>query len=182
MKNILSKENIKFLKSLGEEIKNQDKLGTAKPVFWQIREFKYEYGYDVDFSDNVCVIIGDDYTPLHTVEDAKEFITYHYALEEEELDRLKKCERFNDILLWCDNFGINCIITGYKEKDKKQNMFLTKKACEQHIKNNSHHYEQGENTQRFCNHAWRNPELSQLLEIVEKFAGLDIEDIEEEMS
>lgn len=43
MKNIneiLTEDDIKFLKELGKELKTQERYGTAKPVFIQIRQKK----------------------------------------------------------------------------------------------------------------------------------------------
>ena len=174
---ILNEKDINFLKKLGEELKNQNRLATAKPVFWQVYEFENEYGYDLDYADDICIMIGDEFIPFHSCKEALKFLLDRYTFTEEEKKQLKNIVEsnssfvsFSEIEIWCENHNINAVLTGYKEKSKKKNAFLTKKACDKHIKQNPHHYEQGENTKTFCNHAWRNPELKKLLEIIEKFA------------
>ena len=47
MQNILTKDDIKFLKELAIELKTQDRQYTAKPVFYQIAEQKKIIGIDL---------------------------------------------------------------------------------------------------------------------------------------
>ncbi|MFW6015859.1 MAG: hypothetical protein ACOCRK_05435 [bacterium] len=169
-KDILTKEDIKFLKELGTELKTQDHMGTAKPLFHQIRDWEYEYGYDPDYSEGVAIIIGDDYEPFHTLKEAIEHIEEWYEPEEKDLEELRKCYSFLDIEWWCTDRGFNSVITGYQKKYRSQNAFLTRKACRKHIEQNYYHYQQGKDTICYTDHGWRNPELKKLLEIVEKFA------------
>ena len=166
--NRLENDDIKFLKNISKQLKTQDRKATAKPIYYQIREFKNEYGYDTDYSHNVCLMIGDEFTPAHTVEEAKELIIGYYDPKNNSLNHLKECNFLGSIKTWCENRDINCVLTGYKEKHKDENIFLTKKAIDEHIKQNYHHYEQGEDTMRYIKHGWRNPELKRLLAIIEK--------------
>lgn len=95
MENILSRKEIEFLKELGHELKTQNRMATAKPVFYQI--------------------IDDD---------------------------------------------------------GKQGAFLTMKSAEKHLEENRHHYR--EEAHIYVSHAFRNPELEKLLDIIEKFDNEDI--------
>ena len=163
---ILTENDIKFLKELANELKTQDNLCTAKPLVHQIMENEYEYGYDLDYAEGRAMLISEESEPFHTAEEAKEWLNEWNEPD----DDLIGCEDFEDIENWCEERKIRCSIIGYKKKEKYQNAFLTRKACEKHIQQNYYHYEQDKDTICYTNHGWRNPELQRLLEIVEKFA------------
>ena len=97
---ILTIEDIRFLKQLAHQLKNQDTRGTAKPVIYNI--------------------------------------AYMNDSGEREL----------------------------------KNAFLTLNAAEEHLKENSHHYNKNAHTYVSC--AWRNTELEKLIKILEKF---DLEEL-----
>lgn len=166
---ILNEEDIKFLKELGKELKTQDRKGTAKPVFYQILDI------DIDWNANRCEfeiaqVYSDDGDCLETLEEMKNYILkWSDAFEVEDFEELE-----NNI----DEYGIDEIAQIYEDsgfnvcygtyKRELKGAFLTMKAAEEHLKNNSHHY--SERAKVCVSYAWRNPEIEKLLTIIEKFA------------
>ncbi|TDX48300.1 hypothetical protein [Orenia marismortui] len=169
---ILSKEEMEFLKDLGRELKEQDNLGTAKPLVWQIREDKKVFGLDPLYAeDRVCIVDCEGNT-FYTVEEAMEDIEdWHYSNDEEVPQKVKEMDDLEELFNYMsDELGMDDLhYTGYEETHEYKGAFLTRKAAEIHLKKNHYHYKNGT---VYCNHGWRNPELKRLLEIVEKFADI----------
>lgn len=61
------------------------------------------------------------------------------------------------------------------DRGEKQGAFLTLKSAERHLKENNYNY--SEKAHVYVSYGWRNPELEQLLNIIEKF---DMEENENE--
>ncbi len=169
MNNILTEDDFNFLKELGRELKTQDTLYTAKPIFWQIQQKDIVVGVDYDYSEGSCLIIGDEYEMITDIVEAKNFLIDNYDISARQLKHINELE---EIESFCNKREIQCKYTGYIEKEKYDNAFLTRKSLEKHIELNHYHYK---NPVRFCSAAWRNPELQRLLEIVEKFSDVEVE-------
>lgn len=172
MNNILTNEDIQFLKELANELKTQDRLCTGKPVIYQIREEEMITGIDLDYTDNHCLIDTYDGCEIYkSVEEAKEYFNDYYEHDKdykEFLIDVNNAESLSEIYDVLESHDFECwYYTGYDKRHKYSNFFLTKKALDTHVKQNHYHYK---NPDYFINHAWRNPELQRLLEIVEKFA------------
>jgi hypothetical protein len=177
MEHILTKDDIKFLKELAIEIKTQNTHGTAKPVIYRIMEDIRTYGIDLDYADNVALVIGDDFDCFteDQLEAAKEFYINHWVDGNDinKLEELNNASCLEDLAEVIEKDGkTDCEFIGYKDEVEFHNSFITKKACEIHIAQNYYHYT---NPKVYTSHAFRNPELERLLEIVEKFANIEIE-------
>lgn len=177
MQNILTKDDIKFLKELAIELKTQDRDCTAKPVYYQVMETKRITGIDPDYTDKLILLIGDEYEEFtdEQLEEAKEFYIEYWIDEDdtEKIDEVMSASSLEELSEIIEEHNkTDCTLTGYEDETECHNAFLTKKACELHIKQNHYHYK----NPRVCvENAWRNPELERLLEIVEKFADVDVE-------
>jgi RNase H-fold protein (predicted Holliday junction resolvase) len=169
----LTLDDIKFLKELAHELKTQDNVGTAKPIFFQIRENQRVYGMAEGYSDDVCLVIGDDGDSFDTVEEAISHLIEYYELEEDEVNNLNDLNTLWEIEEYCQEHEINSFVVGYKEEPKYTGVFLTRSAIEQHIKLNHYHYKE---PICYADHVWRNPQLEKLLEIVEKFDTYEVEE------
>jgi hypothetical protein len=174
--NILTDDDIKFLKDLAIELKTQDREYTAKPVFYQIREKKNVVGIDPDYADKTCILLSEEYILFTDFNEAIEWCEdYLEDLIQKDIDEWWEVKLSKSFLVLHDflkNIGYEfSTYTGYTEKHTYKNCFLTKRALDKHITENHYHYKQPD---YFINHAWRNPELQQLLEIVEKFADVEI--------
>lgn len=165
---ILTEEDIEFLKDLGRELKTQDTLSTAKPIFWQVNEKVKRYGIDPDYADGICLMIGEDGgSYCDNVDEAKEYLIDNHDVEKEDLENIDTRDEIKD---FCEENDIVCYYTGYKGHEERSGCFLTLRAVHAHIQRNGYRYAQGRNTGKYCNHAFRNPELEKLLKIVEKFS------------
>jgi hypothetical protein len=175
MESVLNTEDILFLKSLAKELKTQDRLYTGKPVIYQIREEDYITGIDPQWTDDICLIdTYGDTRIFKSTDEIKEYFNDHYSDEKYE-ELLKDINESGDLevvyeMLEAHDKAEGWVLTGYQKQHKYKNFFLTKKALDNHVKQNHYHYEEPD---YFINHAWRNPELQRLLEIVEKFEKVE---------
>jgi len=169
---LLTPEDIAFLRDLANELKTQDTYCTRKPIFFQVREFEFKTGLDPEYTDDECVVLTDDYIQCTTIQDAKDFLIERLDLDDDELisetAKINAIEDTREIEEYCGKNHIPCIRTGYEKREKLTGCFLTERACKLYLKQNGHHHKRDADT--YCDHAWRNPEFQRLLEIVEKFA------------
>ena len=177
--NRLTKEDISFLKELANEIKSQDRSCTRKPVYFTICENEFVTGIDIEYADDFC-LVDEEGNILLTVGDAIQSISYHFDEDDddelEQLNILKLCSDLDEVNEFCEDNNLDTYTyTGYKTQETHSEIFLTRSAYENHVKSNSHHYE---DPICYTKHAWRNPQLEKLLEIVEKFS--DTEEIKKE--
>lgn len=165
--NVLTAEDVEFLRKLGNVLKTQDNCGNAKPLFFTIREELKIGGIDLDYSDGAVLVIGDDHDEFYDLDSAKESISEWYDIPIEDMSEHSSLSDLHDFL---DKRGIDNTYTGYNNGEKFHNCFLTKRACEQHIRLNHYHYKR---PKPYADTAWRNPEFERLLRIVEKFATVE---------
>jgi len=159
----LTDEDIQFLQSLAHELKTQDRSCTAKPVYFTIREKETVFGFDPDYSDSICLLIGDDYETFLNLDEAIKHLKEYYEFTESELVDLEDLESVSEFL---EGRGINCTLTGYKNQYNHSGAFLTRAGANQHIEINGHNLDK---PIAYCHHVFRNRELERLLQIVEKF-------------
>jgi hypothetical protein len=170
MENVLTAEDIEFLKNLAHELKTQDTACTRKPVYYSICQQDKEYCIDQDYADGMCV--GGDEGEIFT--DSGELIEWIMENYSEEIDdsieeQLREKPDLEEICEYCNEIDL-CKLTymGYRNTEKHDGMFLTRKALKEHVAQNYYHYKA--NPVSYAHHAWRNPEFERLLEIVEKFS------------
>lgn len=135
-------EQYEFLKNLKHEMETQDNRGTAQPYFYQIKRKERIYGEELQQSDGTVWVNGLE----------------RNELTEEEYEIEKKEEGFDESD-WTE--------LQYQEFTTYTNVFLTEKACEEHIQSNKHHYlDEPVSHLSYVDHAWRNPEMEKLYEII----------------
>ena len=169
MINLLTEEDILFLKELANELKTQDTACTAKPVYYSIMQEDKEYGIDQGYADGMCVI-GDEGEVFTEANELVEWVFECYSPTEQQQEELRNFTDIEEIYDYCNDNNIvdSLTYTGYRDIEKHDEMFLTKKALKKHVELNYYHYKK--NPVSYAHHAWRNPELEHLLKIVEKFA------------
>jgi hypothetical protein len=153
----ISDEDLSFLKNLAHEIDSQDNAATAHPYYIVVRTSRqiilpqgHGSGEAVYHDED-----GDDpATSLYkSLEEAAEaFSRYGYADIQERLDAL--------------------IEYGTDEIEEDHNVFFTRKGYEKHMELNGHNY-RGDWFQKphsYTHHAFRNPEIKTLLEIVRRLS------------
>lgn len=170
MKDILNQEDIKFLKEIAHELKTQDRKGTNKPVFYQIRDIDMRWDNDESNGFDDVRIYTEDEETLDTLEEMKQYIKNNEEYFSTE-----------DLICTIDELDIDEIISLFEETDAHisfgheevilKNTFITLKSAEEHLQSNSHHY--SEKVKIYTSYAWRNPTLERLLEIIEKFDQTD---------
>lgn len=178
----MRKENIDFLKKLQHEMLTQDTFLTANPRFWVVKELKKTYWIEEDY-DGVeavydCESIGENLKELYEfLIDQEEDLIIEYVNDDiEEYIIIKRDEEDEDGIyfyevkelveymdLEMDYDGIYCV--NFKEDYEivENTLFLTYEDCVKHIESNSYHYK---NPIAYCMHAWRNPNLQTLFNII----------------
>lgn len=171
MNNLLTEEDILFLQDLANELRTQDTACTAKPVYYSIMQEDKEYGIDQEYADGMCVI-GDEGETFTEANELIDWLIENYSGAEEQQDELRIIDDLEEIYDYCNDNKIvdSLTYTGYRDIEKHDEMFLTRRALKKHIEQNYYHYK--ENPVSYAHHAWRNPELEKLLKIVDKFSTL----------
>lgn len=170
----LTKEDLTFLKELAKELRTQDTRATAKPLVFKIREtvcVPYKDLYY--FNEDVCLIDPDERVYL-TAQEALEALETLYEKDAQALKQLAANypdmayqEDLRALYDLMEDLELDWELTGYEMEEKVSGSFLTARAAQAHLNENCHHYNSTAHV--YCTHAWRNPELEQLLTIVEKF-------------
>ena len=191
VKEKLSNDDIKFLKELQKELNTEDKVGTASPRYWVIRQPERIYHVDRDEAD-YYVFLDDDYQEL-TLEELKNYLedvyddnlksvdikdgvlTFEYLNEfSEEIE--KYTIDFNNPFLdsgysvdkVLELLELEVSVVYYKEIDVTVDncMFLTQIDAENHLRANDYHYH--EKARTYCMCGWRNPRFERLIKILSK--------------
>lgn len=175
----MTKEDVKWLKDFVNEIKTQDNMGTATPVFWGVME-THDYPTDEDHMDGQKVI--DDEGNTMDLNDLKEFLLeldgsrgHRMEISKWNKDEISLYEYAVDNELF-DVYNQNVRLVNYMNIDKlstQSGAFLTKRSAEHHMSINAHNYKHGAHI--YCMHAFRNYELVRLLNIL---CSLDFEELE----
>ena len=191
VKEKLSNDDIKFLKELQKELNTEDKVGTASPRYWVIRQPERIYHVDKDEAD-YFMFIDDDYQEL-TLEELKNYLedvyddnlksidikdgvlTFEYLNEfSEEIE--KYTIDFNNPFLdsgysvdkVLELLELEVSVVYYKEIDVTVDncMFLTQIDAENHLRANDYHYH--EKARTYCMCGWRSPRFERLIKILSK--------------
>jgi len=147
---LMSQEDLDFLKDLANEMRTQNRAGTADPYFYVIQTTKHlpappDYG-----ERTVRVDWSGDPTVYRTKEEFSEYFKQtNDPRPEDEIDRA-----------WeeLEVFGEHDVIV-------EDNVFLTKKGYLEHVELNGHNLRTHE---VYIKHAWRNPEMGRLIKIIKE--------------
>ena len=156
-------ETYDFLMTLAQEINTQDNRSTAKPYYFAIQEDEEVYVPD-GCGDEIWVDHDGDGVKLRTEEDIKEAIfewkgwTIGNKSDEKEFNLMDWYARENILE---EHYRKVDMVIGHKYS----NVFLTKKAYEQHLLENRHNLN---NPQSYLFHAFRNKEMSMLFKFIEE--------------
>ncbi len=183
-KHVLTEEEIRFLLELQKEMNTQDHVGQADPRFWVIEGSEKEYGIETGYEDG-SVLVYDTEVIATDLISAEAYIREELLDEINDIDGIKRNielvpgifhpsikitwdeDGFDDseffdnmeaIARWLNEQGYEFRVDNYKIIDKiyPDTMFLTQKAAEDHLRNNSHHYSEDAHT--YAMTSWRNPE------------------------
>jgi len=181
-------DDLKFLKKLQKEIKDQPHDGQAAPRFWAIGDIEERVTAE-GYEDKVVIydpFDAEDYTldevvsRLKDIKDGKEDMltdtpelreSLDEDLEEIELDIQAYGEPdLDDIIRMYQEYigGDPRVIYASRDHVVKTNtMFITKQGAKDHLKLNDYHYTKEAHT--YAMTAWRAPKVERLWKILENF-------------
>lgn len=168
----MRKEDIEFLKELQEELRTQDNCCQAEPVYWGV------------MTDGVIPCQGDDDWDSVRIRKRDDILDFDDFLTdvrngisgglEEEFKKVRKDDP-EEVADFADGFlGWDVEPVYYKTErviSKETGCFLTKRACEEHIRRFGYHYD---NPRPYAMTAWRNPEFGRFMRI---FTKMDLNQI-----
>lgn len=138
-----------------------------------VAEHKRTYGIADGYEDDSALYDLNGCEEVATnVDEAKQYISENYPeIAKEELDN---CDYMNEIwnLLDEHGYGENYSVCGYTEDYNSivpNTLFLTKRACQDHIDKNDYHYD---HPHTYAMTAWRSPEFEKFIKLF-KSANLD---------
>ena len=154
----VSDEMHEFLMNLSKELNTQDHRSTAMPYFFQIQT-QERVPTAEGCGEEAWIYDG---SMIETEEEITETIAEYKGISVEKAKSLPLYQR-ETILEEAGYRKVN-----YEMQEKYQNAFLTSKACDDHIQANRHHYKSPVN---YLMHAFRNPEMENLLKFLCELTG-----------
>jgi len=170
MKVEISKEDLDFVRNLAHELATQSNRATGKPYYYTIRKKKRVVGMDASYSSETVMVdtCSGDYQEFPDEEAA-----IVAEMKEQEISR-EEAEKYVDKTY--EEFGVY-------EYEEDQNVFLTYKGLLEHIRLNGHNigrridpdkpWVEDDQIHSYVHHAFRNPEMRRLIEIIEKLGTAD---------
>jgi hypothetical protein len=155
-----------------KEYFEQDNFGTAYPIYFTIRDIKWEASYHFGDGDRyLCVYDYDEFEAketlpelLKSLRDSEYLFTFPDDFDFDSRSDWQLSE-LSDL-----NGGLLDIYSQVRREVDK-GMFLLKSEAEKHLKSNSHHY--SKDAYVYCHHAWRAPGLKNLLESLSKITEIN---------
>ena len=169
-----------FLISLKNEMLTQDNVGQASPRFWVIMQEVKEYRVEDD-EDGICIFdtvcCNSDFegqfeelekwlSELENVTDLNytSFYGFEFLYDGEEctITDVADLKEFLE-----DNGFDEYEIIKYRTRQEivSNTLFLTLRECKEHLKLNSHHY--NNSAHPYAMTAWRSPQVERLYKIIE---------------
>lgn len=158
----LPRDLVDKLTALAQAYTTQDNCSTAFPIYFTVNDTVQlpapEDGYDA----TPLWLHDGESTGCTTLDELRDSLP-NWVDE----DELAKLEAMSDDELedWLEDNDYRLV---YQQPyERHQNVFLTTDACREHIQRNHYHY--SNDARAYCQHAWRNPEMeliSQLLRAV----------------
>lgn len=167
----VTKEDIEFLKNLQNEMLTQDTIGQANPRFWVIAQYEKNHNIMEGYEDGYEYILNYNgyYEDCENIEEVKGMINNWYEeLNEFQRQELEECNAIRDIkdFILDAELDVDIETRGYTlvHTIKPNTFFLTNREAKEHIKANSHHYNDTVHT--YAMTAWRSPQVEQLYNIL----------------
>lgn len=176
---VLTADDRAFLVDLANQLKTQERLGTAKPVIYQILERIKDVAIDPDYADGMVLALGEDADVYEddAIDEAKAWLLDGFDWSDAKLRQIHEASTLSMLADFCEANEVTYHYTGYREVERFTGFFLTHSALQEHLASNGHHYK---NPVSYAHYAgFRNPELERLLAIVERFATTTVEQVPE---
>jgi len=150
---ILNEEDKVFLTELANKMVTQDRRGTADPYYYTVMVDSYVASYEGNDGDRQFYYSDELLEQYDSIDEAKEDWDER-GYEKEDIEKM------------ADN--LREIHEDLKHEYK--GYFLTKEACERHIEQNKHNYN---NPKSYVGYEHRNPEMERLYKIIKSFATIE---------
>ena len=163
---VLSDDTFEFISNLVSELDTQDGRGTREPYVYAIRDVERVYGIDDSEFDSS----GWSWTDGEKYFDTDDELI-QYALDNEEPIDFNFHEPTIDEV--ADILGFNAV--AYKEMREIKNFFFSQKEADNHIEQNSHHFDDPDVR---VIHLFRNEEVQTVLDSLIEIVEGEVEDDE----
>lgn len=171
---ILTINEIKFLKDLAHKRKTQERDGCADLVFWMIQDqkniFSEDGEYFVFFGDGEELYNTYDEFDKENLEELKEYIIDNTDITSDEIEEVKEICDNDSLLEFLEHHDLDINYRRFTREYFITDMtgaFLTKGEAKKHLKDNYYHY--SKNARTYGMVGWRNSEFEKLMTIIEKF-------------
>lgn len=154
---------LEFLSKLIERINTQDNHGTALPYFYIVKTKKWRVAHPEFYGSDTKQVFTDvqsgDYQQFDSKEEAIKHLVEHCDIEASEAEEVfeRDFEEFT--------------MERYEEED---NVFLTEEGYKEHVRLNGHNLSRKGEYNFYIKHAWRNPEMADLLKAVALVCGKEL--------
>lgn len=147
----ISDELYEKLEKVSKEMNTQNHLCTAMPYIWTIREEEKDYWVEQWYSDWYQWFDDEnEECPIWSESDDSDYEDYlesQWILDNWKKSKMDYEDYLEEMWYW-KNY--------WRESETFKNWFLTRKWCEEHIKENNYHYSE---PTPYLLHLWRNEEM-----------------------
>ena len=186
VKRSLTQDDLVFLKELQHELNSQPTLATADPRYWAIRDYAYREATDGDdieavelfeYGEGEIIGLGEAVSRAYKAEldfggedHAKQWLEDNWLdLDENGCIQTRFTNMgisiFKGVIKeYAENNELGCVFLTKQWAIVPDTMFLTLREAEEHLKANYYHYTAEAHT--YCMHAWRSPEVAQLIKLL----------------
>jgi hypothetical protein len=172
----ISDELYSKLMGIVKEVATQDNRATRAPYFFQIRDWKKVYDFNLN-GDVHFFLDRDSGDEFETLEDLKGHLEYQdFEYDEDELKSLWedwKNYGMSDLADWLEEKDLGLEACSYSLEPDYKNSFLTEKDAEDHLRLNHYHYHKDADT--YLMHAWRNNDMETLYELFKELKPESLE-------
>lgn len=156
-------QGLKFLTELIDRINKQDNRGTANPYFYVIHTKKWRLAKD-GYSNGESYQCKYDHEMCNEYKLSEEEKYIEYCIEAGYSDTREEAkERWDDLETH--------EMEAYYDED---NIFLTEEGYNQHVELNSHNLGRRGEYYSYVKHAFRNPEMYEMLKAIAAVTGKEL--------
>lgn len=178
-KHVLNVADVTFLMALQKELNTQSSMNQAHPVYWTIAQTREAISDQYNY-DDVIAVDQDGCVIARNLKELAEF------LDNREIPEVTSCAYFNnacnihfrdgaveeaysidsalDLLQEHDIDQLELRYVRREQEIAKDCLFLTHRACEEHLRNYGYNYEK--DAHAFAMTAFRSPEYEQLIRLI----------------
>ena len=165
-------ELYKRICQIGKARKTQSNRATASPLYFSIEQDHFVLAAE-GCGDRIAIWIPGNADSV-LLEDIPEYLRVYGPDDTEWPDdlgqQLNGMDSYELEEYLTDKLGEACTVYEERNDPTRSNAFITAEACDKHIKQNAHHYLNGRS---YAEHAFRNPEMQAVLDIIDAITETD---------